>query len=111
MLLHLLQLVLALFTLCGIAFYLLALRSTHAFRRRPAPTASGSPAVSILKPLKGSQSTSYEALRSHCVQQYGNYQIIFGVNDGTDDAIPVVRRLIEEFPSVDMRLVICTEVH
>jgi ceramide glucosyltransferase len=110
MLLHGLQLVLALFTLCGIAFYVLALRSTYAFRLRTAPMAGSSPALSILKPLKGAESTTYQALRSHCVQKYGNYQIIFGVNDATDAAIPVVRRLIEEFPGLDIALVICTEV-
>jgi len=110
MLLHVLQTVLALFTLCGIAFCLLALRSTYAFRRRLEPLASSSVAVSILKPLKGAESTTYEALRSHCVQQYGNYQIIFGVNDAMDAAIPVVRALMEEFPSMDIRLVICADV-
>ncbi|HWC17739.1 MAG TPA: glycosyltransferase, partial [Terriglobales bacterium] len=110
MLLHGLQLVLALLTLCGIAFYLLALLSTYLFHRRPKLAASSFPPVSLLKPLKGADPTTYEALRSHCLQQYSEYQIIFGVNDASDAAIPAVRNLIAEFPSIDIRLLICTEV-
>jgi ceramide glucosyltransferase len=110
MLLRAVQLVLAVLTLCGITFYLLALWSTYFFRRRQQPIATTYSPVSILKPLKGADADSYEALRSHCLQEYGPYQIVFGVNDATDAAVPIVRRLITEFPSVDMQLVICTEV-
>ncbi|HVH85283.1 MAG TPA: bacteriohopanetetrol glucosamine biosynthesis glycosyltransferase HpnI [Terriglobales bacterium] len=113
MLLNAFQVVLAVLTLCGIAFYLLALlalRSTYLFRRGQQPVADSSLAVSILKPLKGADSETYSVLRSHCLQEYRDYQIIFGVNDASDAAIPVVRRLIDEFPGLDIRLVICSEV-
>src|SRR6185437_11607081 len=68
------------------------------------------PPVSILKPVKGADAESYEAFRSHCLQQYGAYEIFFGVNDPSDPAIPLVQRLISEFPSRDIQLVICSQV-
>ena len=110
MLLYGVQVVLAVLTLCGIAFYLLALWSTYLFRRGQQPIADSSLFVSILKPLKGADSATYSALRSHCLQEYRDYQIIVGVNDASDAAIPVVRRLIDEFPGLDIRLVICSEI-
>jgi len=103
---------LALLTLCGIAFYLIALWSARDFRRERKfqPTSTSLPPVSILKPLKGADICSYEALRSHCMQEYGTYEILFGVNDANDEAIPLVRRLMSEFPNRDLNLVVCKEV-
>jgi ceramide glucosyltransferase len=107
-----LELVLALLTVCGLAFYLIALWSAHLFRRtnRTGQCAAFSPPVSILKPLKGIDDETYAALRSHCVQEYGSYEIIFGVNDDGDSAVPLVQRLASEFPDADIRLVVCSEV-
>lgn len=103
---------LALLTVCGIAFYLITLWSAHDFRRKiGARLASSSlPPVSILKPLKGADSQTYAALRSHCTQEYGTYEILFGVNDANDEAVPLARRLIAEFPNRNISLVICQEV-
>jgi ceramide glucosyltransferase len=107
-----LELVLAILTLCGVAFYLIALWSAHLFRRRAQTGHSSafSPPVSILKPLKGMDDETYAALRSHCVQDYGPCQIIFGVNDSADSAVPLVQRLASEFPHIDIRLMVCSEV-
>ena len=67
--------------------------------------------VSILKPLKGCDPEMYEAFRSHCLQEYAaRYELIFGVNDADDEAIPFVQRLQEEFPQHAMSLVVCGEV-
>jgi ceramide glucosyltransferase len=63
-----------------------------------------------LKPLKGADATTYAALRSHCLQSYPAYEIIFGVNDESDPAIPLVHRLTAEFPSLPIQLVVCAEV-
>ncbi|MGH9528406.1 MAG: bacteriohopanetetrol glucosamine biosynthesis glycosyltransferase HpnI, partial [Terriglobales bacterium] len=54
--------------------------------------------VSILKPLKGTDPEMYESFRSHCLQDYPEYEIIFGVSDLNDPAIAVVDRLRAEFP-------------
>lgn len=108
-----LQSALSLLTLCGIAFCCVSIWAARKFRlsasERVLPAYA--PPVSILKPVKGADPDSYEAFRSHCVQDYrGEYQIIFGVNDSADPAIPLVQKLIAEFPARDIRLVICSEV-
>jgi ceramide glucosyltransferase len=67
--------------------------------------------VSILKPLKGCDPEMFEAFRSHCLQTYdAPYEIIFGVNDAYDEAIPAVERLKKEFPGHAISLVVCPEV-
>src|SRR5690242_5464446 len=98
------QSVLSVLTLCGIGFCIVSIWSARRFREsvsRQAPTGFA-PAVSILKPVKGADAESYEAFRSHCVQDYSSeYQIIFGANDSADPAIPLVQKLIAEFPARD----------
>jgi ceramide glucosyltransferase len=76
-------------------------------RRRTHGPASGLPPVSILKPLKGTDPEIYASLRSHCVLNYPQYEILFGVTHWDDPAIPVVERLIAEFPDRAIRLVRC----
>jgi len=111
--LHLaLEAALALLTLCGIAFYLIALWSAREFQREKAPILASTslPRISILKALKGADSHTYSALRSHCQQEYGTYEILFGVNDADDDAAQLVRKLAAEFPNRDITLLVCEEV-
>ena len=50
----------------------------------------------------------YESFRSHCLQDYPEYEIIFGVSDPADPAIELVERLKQEFPQRAIRLVICS---
>ncbi len=64
------------------------------------------PPVSILKPLKGTDPDIYESFRSHCLQDYPEYEIIFGVSDPDDPAVASVRQLQREFPSHAIRLVV-----
>src|SRR6202142_1789543 len=71
------------------------------------PTPSSLPPVSILKPLKGTDPEMYESFRSHCLQDYPAYEIIFGVSEGDDPAIAFVERLKAEFPRIPIRVVLC----
>jgi ceramide glucosyltransferase len=67
------------------------------------------PPVSILKPLKGVDPHIYESFRSHCLQDYPEYEIIFGVSDPDDPAVASVKQLQREFPQGAIRLVVCAE--
>src|SRR5205823_2126336 len=51
----------------------------------------------------------YECFRSHCLQEYREYELIFGVDEPTDPVIDEVLRLQREFPNVPIRLVLCTD--
>ncbi len=69
------------------------------------------PPVTVLKPLCGGEPGLYEHLRSFCLQDYANYQIVFGVRDRADPARRVVERLLAEFPHLPMELVIDSRLH
>jgi ceramide glucosyltransferase len=107
-------------TLSSMGYYLVCLWSAAGFLQerkaadKPAlseveGSARPTPPVSILKPLKGTDPGMYESLRSHCLQGYPEYEIIFGVSDANDPAVEVVERLKTEFPQRDIKLVICTK--
>ncbi len=64
------------------------------------------PSVSVLKPLCGLDFELYENLRTYCLQDYPRFEVLFGVRDSQDPAIAVVERLIDEFPDVDLKLVV-----
>src|SRR5262249_1531138 len=48
---------------------------------------------------------SYENFSSFCRQNYPEYEILFAVNDESDPAVPLIRRIIAEFPQRRMRLI------
>jgi ceramide glucosyltransferase len=72
--------------------------------RAPVPETQTGP-VTILKPLCGEDAGLMDNLRSFC-RQHGEFQIVFGVREEDDPAVPVVRRLIAEFPGADLALVV-----
>src|SRR6476620_1344867 len=96
---------------CGMGFYLLCLWSARTFlRSRSQQGAAVTPPVSILKLLRGVDPQMYESFRSHCTQDYPEYEIIFGVSEPDDPAGEAVERLIREFPGCKIRLMVCPEV-
>ena len=105
----------ALLTLSGLAYLLLALWGARDFGHywrgvRRAKGAGYSPAVSILKPVKGVDARMYAGLESHCRQEYGGeFEIVFGVSSLEDLAVAEVERLRREFPGVAIKLVECRE--
>jgi ceramide glucosyltransferase len=78
-------------------------------RKGITPAANRLPPVSILKPLKGTDPEMYVSLRSHCVQDYPDYEIIFGISDPSDPALAVVESLQREFPTRTIKLVPCEQ--
>ncbi len=70
------------------------------------------PPVTILKPLHGAEPDLYAQLAGFCRQDYPRpVQIVFGVADAADSAIPVVRQLIADFPDRDLALVVNARRH
>ena len=82
-------------------------------RAPPPPELTGHAlrAVSVLKPLHGAEPRLYENLRSFCLQDHANYQLLFGVREADDPAIDVVERLIAEFPRLPIRLMVDPGIH
>jgi ceramide glucosyltransferase len=105
--------VLALLTLAGLAYLLLALWGARSFAhywQRRISAAEFAPDVTILKPVKGVDPRMYAGLASHCKQQYaGQYEIVFGVSSLDDPAVAEIERLRTEFPACSIRLVECRE--
>jgi len=89
------------------AYYSLVIVSAiHFFRRRENESVAPLPAVSILKPVHGLDYEAYENFASFCHQNYPKYEILFGVADEQDSSIPVIRKLIQDFPDLPIRLLI-----
>jgi ceramide glucosyltransferase len=63
--------------------------------------------ISILKPVYGRDDGFYEAIKSHAVQQYPDFEILFGVHTADDPACSDIRRLIAEFQTRSIRLIVC----
>ena len=113
--LRILELVAVAAVVLSIAYYVACLWSASRFlRQRKAadksvrPTQSAPP-VSILKPLRGTDPEVYESFRSHCLQDYSEYELLFGVSDPADPAIELANRLQLEFPQCAVRLLVCRE--
>jgi ceramide glucosyltransferase len=94
-------------------YYILCIGSATAFLRKVRESRSEtsfSPPISILKPLKGIDPGIYESFRSHCLLDYPEYEIIFGVSDPSDPAIEIVRKVQHEFPDRRIQLVVCQKI-
>ena len=89
----------AILVACGIVYNLLAIAGALRFRRRNA-IPDFKPPVSILKPVRGLDPHFYEAIRSHAIQKYPQFELIFGAADPQDPAITQIERLRAEFPNV-----------
>ncbi len=63
--------------------------------------------VSILKPIRGADPGFYAAIRSQADQEYPQFEILFGIRDAADPAAPEIQRLIQDFPTASIRLIVC----
>ncbi len=91
-----------------LVYYVLATYCTWDYfrkvRKAPAPDGSFTPAVSILKPVRGVDREAYENFASFCRLDYPEYEIVFAVSDRDDLVIPLIEKLQQEFPARQIRL-------
>ncbi len=94
-----------------LAYYVTAILAALRFfgreRRRVLPYYT--PPVSLLKPVRGVDFGSYENFSSFCHQDYPDYEILFAVNEESDPAVPLIRRLEAEFAARRIRLLVGAE--
>jgi len=93
-------------------YYIIALFSAwRFFRRSDDPVASNSsftPPVSVLKPVRGLDPDAYDNFASFCRQDYPEYEIVFCVGDRSDPVLPVIEKVIADFPRQAIRVLFGT---
>ena len=96
----------------GCIYALFAAWAARSFVRSATPLADDCPAITILKPLHGSEPNLYANLAGFCAQDYpGPVQIVFGADDPADPAVAVVKKLIADFPDRDLTLAVDPRRH
>ncbi len=89
-------------------YYLLAIYSAARYfrvaRRENPPNNDFFPPISCLKPIRGLDDDAYENYASFCRQDYPEYEIVFCV-DRDDPALPVLEKLVADFPERKIRLI------
>jgi ceramide glucosyltransferase len=96
--------------LLGFAVYSgLAVWAARKWRREAPPARPEyTPAVTILKPVRGVDAEALENFASFCRLDYppDRYQILFGALDADDPALALARRIQAEFPRHDISIVV-----
>ncbi len=101
-----------LLALAGAAYFTLCMVAAKRYQREIShPHESRfTPPVSILRSLKGLDPHMYAAFRSHCLFDYPEYEVLFGVSGPDEPALALVAKLREEFPQARLRVVHCPDV-
>lgn len=84
---------------------------SHKPRKEPdVPPAHSLPGVTIIRPLRGLDPNLYYNLESTLALDYprDRYEVIFALQRENDQALDVVRQLMDKYTDVDMRVVVST---
>ena len=107
--LHLIEWFVSVGAIISLLYYLAVLFSAWRYFRRPfLRHPDFTPPVSILKPVKGLDREAYRNFASFCNIDYPQYEVLFGVSDADDPVIPVIQKLMEDYPTRDIRLLVGT---
>jgi ceramide glucosyltransferase len=100
------RLVILVLAVTPLAYYIVAILAAARFfsKERKKPLPEFRPPVSILKPVHGVDFASYENFSSFCRQNYEDYEVLFCVNEMPDAAVPVIQKLVAEFPERKIRI-------
>ncbi len=64
------------------------------------------PPVTVLKPVRGLEKNLKSQLRTICIQDYPNYQVIYSIQDIEDPALPILEEIQAEMGSERVSIVI-----
>jgi ceramide glucosyltransferase len=102
---------LLLVALAPFGYYVVAIIAARRFvLKRTAPLPDDfTPPVSILKPIYGLDRETYENYASFCHQDYPEFEILFCVSDEQDPAVPLIQKIIVDFPERPIHLLVGSE--
>jgi ceramide glucosyltransferase len=100
------RLVILLLAIAPLAYYVVAILAALRFfaKRQDTDVKEFQPPISILKPVRGTDFASHENFASFCRQDYPEYEILFCVNEMSDAAVLVIRKVMAEFPQRRIRI-------
>ncbi len=105
-----LQLVLLILIAGAVVYYILCAIATARFYTTPKPERGANyQPVSVLIPVCGVDDDSRKNWESFCEQDYENYEVLFGVMNPKDPAVPILKEVVEKFPD-RAKLIFCLEV-
>ncbi len=90
-----------------IYYFLAIFSSTRYFlqgRKHSLENLDFTPPISNLKPVRGLDPEAYENFSSLCRQDYPEYELIFCATDQSDPSVPVIQKLMRDFPERKIRL-------
>jgi ceramide glucosyltransferase len=88
-------------------YYFACLLCAHRWRsqRIHTPTPQHLPAVSILKPIRGTDPEQDANFESFCKLEYPCYQLVFGALAADDPGLETARRLAQDYPDRDIAVI------
>jgi len=96
--------------LAALIYQVLALISMFRFFRTVMPEGPRSgPGVTVFKPVKEVDNFTRECLESFLTQDYRPYQVLFGVSDPGDSAVPLLEELLRAYPEAEAEIIVCSQ--